>query len=127
LIGSVLATTSGSTSAIVIGVTVVATLTVVALLVAAASLVRSARRLRVLAAELDERTETALAGVEDTVRQANDHLARVDELVGSAEAISERVGTASRLAQTAVSGPLIKAVAFGAGTARAGRRLKEGR
>lgn len=125
MIGSV--SSSGSTSAVAIAVTVVVTLTVVGLLLATLSMIRSARRLRTLAEEMDDRTDAALAQVADTIRQANDHLARVDQLVGSAEVISERVGSASRLAQTAVSGPLIKAVAFGAGTARAGRRLKERR
>jgi hypothetical protein len=121
----VIGTVSG-TSAVAIGVTVVATLVVVALALAARSLIRTAGRLRLLAEELETRSASVLGEVEDTVRQAREELARVDDLVGSAEAISDRVGSASRLAQTAVSAPLIKAVAFGAGTARAGRRLRDG-
>jgi hypothetical protein len=59
-----------------------------------------------------------------TIHEARRELERVDDLVGSAEALTETVGSAGRLAHAAVSSPLIKLMAFGAGTARAGRRLR---
>ena len=120
LIGSV----SGG-SAVVVGVTVVATLVVLGGLVAAVSLLRTARDLRGLAQELSEHTTAVLGEVEVTVARARGELDRVDDLIGSAEAITETVGSASRLARVALAGPLIKVMALGAGTARAGRRLRK--
>jgi hypothetical protein len=105
-------------------VTVLATLVVVAGSVAAVSLLRTARQLRALAHELNEHTAAVLGDVEVTVTRARGELDRVDDLVGSAEAITQTVGSASRLARLALAGPLIKIMAFGAGTARAGRRLR---
>jgi hypothetical protein len=116
--------TVSADSTVAIGVTVVATVVVLALLAATWSLLRTARDLRTLALELSELTDAALSNVEVTVTRARVELDRVDDLVGSAEAITHTVGSASRLAQMALSGPVIKLMAFRAGTARAGRRLR---
>ena len=103
----------------------VAVTVVVALLAyVALSLARTAAELRDLASELSDHASIVLGAVEETVVRAQAELDRVDDLVGSAEAISETVGSAGRLAQAAMSAPLIKIMAFGAGTARAGRRLR---
>jgi hypothetical protein len=120
LIGSV-----SAGDAVVIGVTVIATLVVVGGLVAVGSLIRTARQLRSLAEELNERTAAVLGDVEVTVLRARTELERVDNLVGSAEAITHTVGSASRLTRIALARPLIKVVALGAGTAKAGRRLRK--
>jgi hypothetical protein len=45
-------------------------------------------------------------------------------VLGTAESISGTVDSASRLAYLALSNPVIKALAFGAGTARAARRFR---
>jgi hypothetical protein len=111
-------------SAVAIGVTVVATVVVLALLLGALSLLRTARRLRAVADELAGQTATTLTDVEHAMARARGELDRVDDLIGSAEAITHTVGATSRLARRAFAGPLIKVVALGAGTARAGRRLK---
>jgi hypothetical protein len=116
-----------SSNAVAIGVSVLATVVVLALLVGALSLLRTARRLRLLAEELDGRADDVLGDVEDTVQLARGELARVDDLIGSAEAITETVGSASRLARTTLAVPVIKVLALCAGTARAGRRLREPR
>lgn len=105
-------------------VAVAATVVVALLAAAAVSLARTAARLRDLASELSEHAEVVLGAVEETVVRARAELDRVDDLVGSAEVLTQTVGTAGRLAQAAVSTPLIKIMAFGAGTARAGRRLR---
>lgn len=105
-------------------VAVAATVVVALLATAAVSLARTAARLRDLASELSEHAEVVLGAVEETVVRARAELDRVDDLVGSAEALTQTVGSAGRLAQAAVSTPLIKIMAFGAGTARAGRRLR---
>lgn len=100
------------------------TAVVVVMLVAALSLRRSARELRLLAQEMADHASSVIGAAEETIQRAQGELARVDDLIGSAEAITETVGTASRLAHATLATPLIKLMAFGAGTARAGRRLR---
>ncbi|MGH9057351.1 MAG: hypothetical protein ACRDYY_16060 [Acidimicrobiales bacterium] len=111
-------------SVVAIAITAVSVLVIAALAWAAASLRRSARELQELAGELSVHASLILAEVESAWESAQGELDRVDDLVGSAEAISATVGSASRIAQAALAGPLIKAMAFGAGTARAGRRIR---
>lgn len=115
---------AASTSTLAIGVTVAATLVVATLVVAAVSVVRSARALRHASDDLAGRTAQLIEEVGATVTRAGAELERVEDLVGSAEAITERVGAASRLAYVALSNPLIKVLALGRGTARASRRLR---
>ena len=62
--------------------------------------------------------------VQGTVRQANADLQRVDGLLERAESISGTVDSASRLAYLAFSNPVVKALAFGAGTSRALKRFR---
>ena len=115
---------AGATDAVAIGVTVVATLVVVAMLAATVSLVRTAHSLRLLAERLDRHSAALLADLDSTVASASADLARVDDLIGSAESITATIGSASRLAYASLANPVIKVMAFGAGTARAGRRLR---
>jgi hypothetical protein len=117
---------ASGTSTLAVGVTVVATLVVVALLAGLVGVVRAARQLRQAAVLLSLESAELLASLDDAVTRADLHVQRVDDLVGSAESISDAVGSASRLASTAMAGPVIKAMAFGAGAARAGRRLRDG-
>jgi hypothetical protein len=111
-------------TAVVIGVTVVATVSVLAMWWAARSLLRTARQLQAFADELAVHAAAVLDDVELALARAHGDLDRVDSLVGSAKAINQTVGSASRLAQMAMSGPLIKLMALSAGTARAGKRLR---
>ena len=104
--------------------TVVSTAVVLTLLGAALSLRRSARELRLLVEEMTDHAAAVIGDAEETIARARGELQRVDDLVGSAEAITETVGSASRVAHAALAGPLIKVLAFGAGTARAGRRIR---
>ena len=110
-------------TAVVIAVTVVATVTIGGLILAVLSLLRTARRLRALAEELSDHSALVLGGVEVAMARAQGDLDRVDDLLGSAEAINAAVTSTSRLARLAFSGPLIKVMALRAGTARASRRL----
>lgn len=110
--------------AVAVAVAVCSTAVVVVLLGAALSLRRSARELRLLVEEMTDHASAVLEAAEETINRAHGELARVDDLVGSAEAITETVGSASRLAHAALATPLIKVLAFGAGTARAGRRFR---
>jgi hypothetical protein len=67
-----------------------------------------------------------VASLQGTVVQANAELDRVDTLLGTAESISSTVDSVSRLAYLALSNPVIKLMAFSAGTARAARRFRRG-
>ncbi len=111
-------------SAAAVALTVVTTAIVLALLGAALSLRRSARELRLLVEEMTDHAAAVIGDAEETIARARGELQRVDDLVGSAEAITETVGSASRVAHAVLAAPLIKVVAFGAGTARAGRRMR---
>jgi hypothetical protein len=119
-----IATIDGS-AVLAIVVTAIATLAVAALLGAALSLRRSARDLQALADELFDQAAAVMSDAEATVARARRELDRVDDLVGSAEAISETVESATRLAHSALATPLIKVMALGAGTARVGRKLRK--
>ena len=59
-----------------------------------------------------------------TVGKANAELTRVDGIIENAESVSATVDSASRLAYLFLANPLVKALAFGAGTSRAARRLR---
>jgi methyl-accepting chemotaxis protein len=112
-------------SAAAVALTVACTAVVLTLLGAALSLRRSARELRLLVEEMAEHAANVIDDAEQTIARARGELDRVDDLIGSAEAITETVGSASRVAHAALATPLIKLLAFGAGTARAGRRFRK--
>lgn len=113
-----------TTDYLAIGVTVVATLVVVALLAAVAYLLASVRELRRQSEALAEEAQQLLDELGETVRQAGVEVDRVDRLVGSAEAISDAVGSASRLVGGVVAEPLIKLVALASGLARVARVVR---
>jgi uncharacterized protein YoxC len=100
---------------------------VVLLVFALASLVRTLRALRETVETLRAESVPVVTELRDTVRQANADLERVDVLLDSAESISGTVDSASRLAYLAFSNPVIKALAFAAGTSRAARRFRRTR
>lgn len=106
-------------------VTGCAILATIALLATLAWLVVTLRR---AATALHEFTGQALPLVEDlasSLAEANEELARVDRLVGSAESISATVDATSKLAYRALSAPVIKTVAVTSGASRAARRLRK--
>jgi hypothetical protein len=90
-------------------------------------LARVLQSMRELSDELRSwRKETAplLDELHQSVDEARDELARFDRLLGSAEAISSQVGSASRMTRAALSAPVIKTVALASGTSRAASRLR---
>jgi hypothetical protein len=120
--------TSGSTSdAEAIFVAVVATVVIIALLALLWTMTRTLRAIRETTDELRKQSLSMLAEVRGTVGQANTELERVDTLLGTAESISTTLDSASRLAYLTFSNPVIKMLAFGAGTSRAARRLRRRR
>lgn len=90
--------------------------------------VRSATRdLRAAARELADVTERARAAATDgerTAAAAADQSARIEELLVRSDGVIDRVDAASELAHQAFGRPVIKAMAVGAGTRQAVRRLR---
>lgn len=85
--------------------------------------------LRDLRSQIDRLDDQVLPLVDDLTRSladANAELDRIDQLVGSAEAISATVDATSKLAYRALSAPVIKTVAVTSGASRAARRFKRG-
>ena len=109
---------------VVVVVTVVATVVVLALLVSLVVAVRTAGQLRRAADDLRRETVMLVEEMGGTLAHATAELERVDDLIGSAEAISNTVDSASRLAYLTVANPLIKVLAIGRGTSRASARLR---
>jgi predicted acylesterase/phospholipase RssA len=121
--GQVLAELSAADLAVVVvtGCTIVA---VVAMLFVLQRLLATLRQVR---AALDDVSDRALPLVDElatSVTEANDELARLDRLVGSAESISATVDATSRLAYRALSAPVIKTVAMTSGASRAAKRMR---
>ena len=116
--------TTGDWAAVVVAVATC--VLVLSLLLALVSMTRTMRALRSTVDQLRNETVPLVSDLRGTVGQANAELERVDHLLGTAESISTTVDSASRLAYLLFSNPVIKALAFGTGTARAVRRLRKG-
>ncbi|MBK9178385.1 MAG: hypothetical protein IPM45_02225 [Acidimicrobiales bacterium] len=108
-------------------VTVLAALAVAALAVVLAATVRTLGEVRDALVEVRTRTDGLVVELEQAVGEARDGLDRVDRLLGTAEGISAAVSSTSRIAQAALSTPVIKTVALASGTQRAARRLRRAR
>jgi hypothetical protein len=74
-----------------------------------------------------QETVPLLSEVKATVSALNRELDRVDGVVESAGRIVKHAERVSAVVEQAVSSPLVKAVAFGAGASRAVRRLRRRR
>lgn len=72
-----------------------------------------------------QETVPLLSEVKDSVRGVNRELDRVDGIIESAGNITKSVERVSSVVEQTVSSPLIKAAAFGAGAARAVRRIRK--
>ncbi len=74
------------------------------------------------------RTEPLLEALDERDRRPRtDNLERVDDLIGSAEALASTVDSAARVGYLTVGKPVIKTVALAKGTTRAARRLRSPR
>ena len=114
--------TASEVAAIIVSIAVV--VFVVGLLFAIASLIRALGQLRETLEQVRTQALPLVSDLRATVGQANAELTRVDTVLGSAENISKTLDQASRLAYLFLANPAVKAIAFGAGTARAARRLR---
>ena len=121
--GLVLAELSAADLALVV-VTGCSVLAVVAVLVALQQVLVTVRRVRATLDEVNARAVPLIDELAQSLADANEELARVDRLVGSAESISATVDATSKLAYRALSAPVIKTVAVTSGASRAARRLR---
>lgn len=117
--------TAGEVAALIAAVAIA--VLVLGLIIALVSLIGTLRTLRDTADELRRTTVPLVSDMRETVATASAELERVDGLLVTAESISTTVDSASRLAYLAFSNPLVKAMAIGAGTARAARTLRRRR
>jgi hypothetical protein len=97
---------------------------VVLLVFAIVSLTRTLTAVRLSVEELRRETLPVIDELQRTVTQANSDLERLDTLLDSATSVTNTVDSASQLAYMAFSNPVIKAIAFASGTARAARALR---
>jgi uncharacterized protein YoxC len=72
-----------------------------------------------------QETVPLLGEVRTTVTGVNKEMDRVDGMLDSASKIAKNAERISSVVEQAVSSPLIKIIAFGAGASRAGRRLRK--
>jgi len=105
-------------------VAVSAVVGVVLLVFAIVSLTRTLTAVRLSVEELRRETLPVIDELQRTVTQANTDLERLDTLLDSATSVTNTVDSASQLAYLAFSNPVIKAIAFASGTARATRALR---
>jgi len=108
----------------VVVATVLCALGFAALVLALAAVLRTLRALHTALDELRQETTPLLTELRAAVDEARHDLDRFDRVLGSAEAISDAVGGATRVASAALSAPVIKTVALASGTTRAARRLR---
>ena len=113
---------TGEAAAVIIACATVAA--VVAMVWAAVTLARTVNELRRTMEVIREDAVPVMAELRGTVRNANAELERVHELLGTAENVSATVDSASKLAYTALSNPVIKGMALVAGTRGAARRFR---
>ena len=94
-----------------------------AALVAAVVLSRRARELGRLVEQLGTEAVPLVRQARVVVDQAATEMERVGDVLGSAEAVTATVDSASRLAYRAFSNPVVRVLAFGSGAGSALRRL----
>jgi uncharacterized protein YoxC len=114
--------TAGDLAAIVVAI---ASVVVVVLLVfAIVSVTKTLTTLRLSIEQLRRETLPVIDELEKTVTQANTDLARLDGLLESASSVTQTVDSASQLVYLAFSNPIIKAIAFATGTAKAAKAFR---
>lgn len=116
--------TAGEVAAVIASVAIA--ILAVGMLFALASLTTTLRELRVSVEQFRTEALPLVGQLRGTVTQASAELERVDTLLGTAESIGATVDSASRLAYLFLANPIVKALAFGAGSTRALRRLRRG-
>ena len=98
---------------------------VVGVLLALGALIRTLTEVRGAVEDFRRGAVPLLADLHTAVRQATAELGKVDSILDRADNISGTVDSATRLASRAFAAPLVKAMAFGTGSARAFRALRK--
>ncbi len=114
-------------SVVELAAVVVAVTSVVAVVVVTLGVVSLRRTLGVLRhgiEELHAETVPVVADLQASVDHVNRQLERMDDTVASLRSVSGTVDAASRLAYATLANPVIKALALGAGTAKAAHSLR---
>lgn len=89
------------------------------------NLFRVVTSLRQLVDGVTSETVPLIGEVGTTVKHVNANLERVESIVTSAQRVATNVEIVSDTVQTAVTNPLVKALAFFAGARKASRRMRE--
>ena len=105
-------------------IAIASVIAVVLLVVVVVSVYRTLAIVRLSVEQMRRETLPMIEDLHKTVHAANAELERVDALLDSATSVTSTVDSASHLLYLAVSNPLIKAIAFAAGTSRAARALR---
>ena len=113
----------GAAAIVALVASCVALLAASATVAAAVSIHRRTRELAELVVQLRTETVPLVRDARTVVDHAATEMERVGDVLGSAEAVSATVDSASRLAYRAFSNPLVKTVAFGSGLSSALKRL----
>jgi hypothetical protein len=100
-------------------------LLVLFLALAIVNLFRVLESTKMLIDGIRQETVPLLSEVTTTVTSVNKELDRVDGIMESASKIVKSAERVSSVVENAVTGPLIKLAAFGAGASRALRRLRK--
>ncbi len=95
-----------------------------ALLLALLQVIATLRSLRKTVNDLRVETVGMISEMRLAVRDATFEVDRVDALLTTAESVGENLDSASRLLRRTVSNPVVKVIAFSAGTKRAVARLR---
>ena len=104
--------------------TVLLAVLVGALLLALLQVISTLRSLRRTVNDLRLETVGMISEMRSAVRDATFEVDRVDALLTTAEAVGENLDSASRLLRRTVSNPVVKVIAFSAGTKRAVARMR---
>lgn len=112
-------------AAVIVAIASVVAVVLLILIVVAVNRTLTAMRLSI--EQLRRETLPVVDELHRTVVTANAELERLDGLIESASSVTATVDSASHLAYLAFSNPLIKAIAFAAGTSKAAKALRRGR
>ncbi len=110
-------------SAVAVVLIVVAIVGLVVVAMAVQSLISTLRSLRETVDDLRRQTLPAIAELRATVATANGELARVDDLLDTAEEVGARVEATSRLTWLVLRNPLVKLASASVASDRVARRL----
>ncbi len=112
---------------VALGATVVLTVTALRMHRATQDVQRAVGELDEVRVAFETQAADALTELHSTVLRAGAQVDEVEALVEVANAIGERVDTATEATYRALTSPVIKTVALASGTRRAARRLRPGR